>query len=310
MANNEKNPSTPDGFINVYEDGMNPPKPNDCQSWPWGAGGYFSSGFDFPGTNYEYNGNLRWLICYYKKLVPQIDLMMAAITQLQNMYASIPAEIAKAVAQAVAPVYKQLQDVKDAMEALQDKVDAQLSEQMRLILQTQSMVTNLEAEISQLVITLKQYSDVGDENTYQRVLKYLETWNKQWPPVRCPVDGAMEDIQTVVNHLYDALRRGVTYSRFDNYMFTYGQFDSFRITYGEFNNVALDVFDRELDQRFYMYSPFTGEWTMWRELIWDLYRLHYPGVTYGQLDALGLTYEEFDAKALTYDEFNKTGWQA
>lgn len=305
MADNNV-PVTPPGFVNVWQNGENPPRGKDCQSWPWGVGGYFSSGYDFPGTDYEYNGNLRWLICYYKKLVPQIELMMRAITELQGLYDGIPGLVAKYVAEAVAPVYKQLQDVKDAMLELQDKVDAQLQEQMRLILQTQAMLTQLELGVQKMQISLKQYADVGDQNTYNRVMKYLETWNKKWPPVKCPVDGAYEDIQTVVWHLYNALRRGVTYRNFNNYQFKYVQFDNFHVTYHEFDTVGRDVFADKLDARFYMFSPFDGVWTFWRDLIWDLYRLHFPGTTYEQLDTLAETYEAFDVRALTYTDFNGT----
>lgn len=290
----------------MADDKKNPDSPN-CYRYPY-ANGYYGGQLEFPGTQGEYNGNLRWLLCYYKQLVPQIAELEKQVSEIQKWYETLPQYIAQLVGQAVAPIFEQMGLIRQEIAEFKEDITQQQDDFLKQIQTIRLEVHQLEDYVGTVLPAAKMYSDMQDEKLKQWIVQYIQDIAREWPPVIDPSDGLTEDINTALRHMYNDLSNGVTYGELNSYMFTYGQLNEMHVTYGQLNVKAFQIFDRQLDQRFYMFSPVDGRYLVWRDVIWQLYRLHYPGVTYGQLNNKGLTYGELDNLALTYGEFNEPEW--
>lgn len=279
---------------------------HDCQSgtsgFPW-SGGYFGGNLDFPGTSFEYNGNLRWLICYYKKLAPSIQNIIAAIKQLQDLYDTIPDEISQAVVDAMRDVYNILTDFGERIDEIKEYTETEILSMKRILDAWAEAVTKLESYVDTVLPAAKAYADSKDAYWVDYIKLYVDKIAKVWPPVKDPSDGKLEDINTVLQHIYEGLGYHLTYGQFNDLNLTYGMFNGALITYGDFN-IHMDKMLDKYDQNTYMFSPFNGEYVKITSVIWDLYRLHYPGSTYEWFDKLALTYGEFDVLAKTYGDLN------
>lgn len=296
-------PYTGEGAF-IPEDGC--PNPwarfNGCGSPP-----YFGPGYDFP-NQFQYQQDIGWLIQAYKYWICKYNYIAETVAKIEGSLDGLDNRIIQAVNNAVQPVYQQIAMVRDEMKELQENVDAQLSVFSGRIQNINASLTKLEVYVNTILPAAQMYADMQDEKLKQFMLNYINNIAKEWPPVTDPSDGLTEDINTALRHMYNELSNGITYGELNGYMFTYGQLNNMHITYGQLNTKAFQIFDRQLDQRFYMFSPVDGKYLMWRDIVWQLYRLHYPGVTYGQINNKGITYGELDALGLTYGEFNEPGW--
>lgn len=299
-------PRRPDGLIDLTDNANKGTSSCDQYGFPF-QNGYYGGQLDFPGTQGDYNGNLRWLLCYYRRLIPQIAQMVEAIKELQDLYGTLPEYIRDLVASAVQSVYEQMDLIRKEIEEFTEKTDAKLALMANRIDGMQTMIASLEVFVNSILPAARAYADAKDDELKKWILKYISSIAKQWPPVIDPSDGLLEDINTALKHIYNDAIDGITYNQLNGYGITYNQLNNMHITYRQLNTHMYKLLDRELDKRFYMFSPVNGEWLRWDKVIWQLYRLHFKGTTYEAFNAKGITYDGLDALNITYQHLNEYG---
>lgn len=278
---------------------------NNCNSGF--GGGYFGGNLSFPSLR-EYDGDLRWLICAYQQFGENLQSLIDRIAALENLYESIPQEIQELVHAALLPVYERMEVIEDNMRSWKSEIDNNIMIQDSKLENMMNVITKLEVYVSDIHDACLAYTNEKTNELRGEIYAYLKNIAKEWPPVRCPVDNTLEDINTALLHVFNSLRRGVTYGTFNKHGFSFGQLNSFVITYGEFNKKAEDIFSDKKDKRFYMFSPITGKYVFWTDVINELYRLHFPGVKYGELSNANLLFSDFNEKRITFKNFNETIW--
>ena len=91
-------------------------------------------------------------------------------------------------------------------------------------------------------------------------------------------------------------------------MWTAQEYDDFKLTAYQYDYFAKRFIYK--DPQLYMYSPFTGEWVFYQEVIMGLVELHRANaLTASEYDALALTAATYDSKSMTaytYDWNGKT----
>ena len=266
------------------------------------GGGYYNT--DFPGTH-EYDQDLRWLVCAYKKLMPEFSNLEERVKKLEELYETIPEEIQKAVDVAMGPIYTEMNKLRQQMDEWNIEINEKFAEQNKRLEGMLSTITAMQTYVDQILPAARAYADEQDAKVKMEILNYVNgIASKQWPPVKDPTDGRMEDINTALAHMFKGLSSSITYRQLDMLGITYAQWNQIMMTYKQLNTMAFDLFNKELDKRFYMYSPFNGDWVPITTVIWDLYRLHFPGRTYDALNALNITYDELNARGVTYQDLN------
>lgn len=245
-------------------------------------------------------------------MITQLDKYRSDITDLQTRLASVEDEI-KGL-----PVYVQ-ELVLNQANILRAQINQQLAEQDRILASmkldidnTVELVRTLTAQYTQLSSTIAElmtfievYTDQIGEQTYQRLKSLVDEWSKNLPPIICPVDGKTEGIQTVIDHVFEAVKRGVTANNFDTLEITAEAYDSLQILALEYDVYGRDFLNRVKDA--FMNSPFTGEYVPVSDVINMLANLHKDGLTATEFDALALSATAYDNKKWTAYYYD---WQA
>lgn len=279
--------------------------------WPdgcgWYGGGYYNR--DFPGTH-EYDQDVRWLVCAYKKLLPAVAELEDAVKKIEELYEDVPDRIKEAINEAMKSVYERMSIVEDEIKQIRlDVNDSMQQQDVKIQLISQSL-SDLELYVSTLVKQIYAYVDRQDKFLEQRLMSYIDNiLVTKWPNVICPVDGLSETINKALEHVYKAIIRPLTVAEFNQLHLTVSRFNDVYILVRVFNSWGYQTFKDRFDSNFYMFSPITGDYMLMRDVIMQLYRLHFPdGVTAGELDAGDLTVEEFNNKQLSVTAFNTTHW--
>lgn len=267
-------------------------------------GGFMGGSVDFPGTNLEYNGNLTWLICYYKALIPWTENIKKAIVQLQEMYQYIPDTIQQEIQKQMAEVYVILTRFQGMIDENVQYTKDEIQKMNNILLAWQKALAQLEVAVNDILPAAKSYADKQDLYYYQLIMAYLRSFPKEWQPVICPVDGKLEDINTALSHIYAAVGDWITYTDINNLNMTFDKFNQALISYREFNDKASKLVDK-FNSNYYMYSPVNGEYLSLKDVIWQLYRLHYAGVTFEYFDGLGFTNDGFNDKNYSYQQLTE-----
>ena len=130
----------------------------------------------------------------------------------------------------------------------QDSAIATLQQSVSMSIQKQdAKIAQLEAKIAQQLATIMAYVDsVNEDNkawTLQQIEKAISSISPNWPPIWDPTDGQLEDIQTVINHLYEFSRNNaLTAKEYDNLNLTAQEYDNYdlaAITYDQNAKIIL-----------------------------------------------------------------------
>lgn len=262
-------------------------------------GGYY----DFPHTNY-YDGDLGWLIRFYLEIAQKYISISETVSRLEELITTIPEQVQQAMQEAMVDVYNTLADIKSEVDNKLADMTNQLDSMQNTLNNWTLALAKLESYVNSIEYACNAYADSKDAYWVDYIKTYINSIAKVWPPVKCPADGNMEDINTALEHIYHSLAYTMTYYQFDQMTLTYDEFNALSATYSDLNIHANKLLEK-YDPRFYMFSPLTGLWTKITDVIWELYRLHVPGGTYNQFNALGLTFDEFNAKNWTYQKINE-----
>lgn len=276
---------------------------NGCGSTP-----YFGPGYDFP-NQFQYQQDVGWLIQAYKYWICKYNYIAETVVKIEAGLDGLDQKIIETVSSAVQPVYQQIAIVRENMENLENRVNVSIDDMKHDLSLIALSVSSLESYVNTILPIAEKYADTKDAQLKQEIINMINSMSKEWPPVLCPVDGNMETINTALYHVYHAIIKPLIVAEFDNFHVTASQFDNMFLFVRVFNSWGYERFKSMYDSRFYMFSPITGDWMLMRDVIMQLYRLHYPdNVTAGELDGAKLTVAVFNAKNLTSDAFNTTQW--
>lgn len=90
------------------------------------------------------------------------------------------------------------------------------------------------ATISASVATTDQANRLWTKALFQ---DYINNLPKEYPPITDPSDGKLEDIQTVVNHMWDSMRpEALTAAEYDALNLTAQDYDNYQLTAQQYDN--------------------------------------------------------------------------
>lgn len=260
--------------------------------------------FTFPNTNY-YQPDLGWLIKHVLKLMESYNNLEDIVNELKELYETIPEEIQQAVDAAMAQIraemdlyFKKVNDILDQIQESQGQIDEKIKD-------LYDIVYSINALIADTLRHANDYADFKDEILYNRIMEYLNSWSKEWPPVKCPVDNQMEDINTALEHVYLANACGVTVDELINWNVTVDDLILWGITiddllshHGWYKIWML----AELPKFLTVWSSISGQRVSFQEAIDELTRFHMKGMTVQGLIDEGITVDDLINQNITvYD---------
>lgn len=282
--------------------------------------------------------NLDWLLKNYQKIVNDIDslnewrrvhtgeyeALLAEVTRIAGEIDTFEAEVTqrfndldRAIHEdfdaLTAEIRAELQQTKEEIKA---EFDAALAEFTRLYTELKRQVeidiANMRYDISRLTLELRTAiaelrSDLNAyiDERFDLFIQNLPDYEKLI--VHNPVRGEDTTIQVAIDDLYSSFNVfGLTAREFDSLELTAQGFDDVGLTAHEFDSLGYNLLHYP-DPRYYMMSPFTGEYVPVQNVIMDLFNLHAETMTAADFDALDLTCDEFEAYEITAFDFDFFG---
>jgi hypothetical protein len=203
-------------------------------------------------------------------------------------------------------IYNHIAEVEKNIRNDMNKKDAELDKkiddvQNNLI----ERINKLNVLIYQLNSETRDYIDTSITKLYDYINNYVPS-NMQ---VLNPVKGYYTSLNQALGDMYDNLRyNALTCNEFDALNLTCTELDNLLLSCTEFDLYGAKRF--RVDSNLYMYSPFTGKYVFYQDVINQLAELHFNNpITASEFDALLLTVTAFEAKALsayTFDSNAKT----
>lgn len=281
---------------------------------------------DIPHTR-QYDGDLGWLIEAYRKLLKQYQELQERVTTLEELYNSIPDRIEAAIQEGLdkidAALQKLNQDIENfrqEMANLQNQFRAEMEETKRQIQAAieaqQAEFDKMKAEFDKLKADLLEtYQDIYrlvdgkmlDMEIW--VLGKLEQFSNSYPWYRDPSDGKTEPMQTILDHIWNRLSRGLNVWELECMHINVAELESWNINVWELEEYGKDLhwFDRW--KHWMMLSPFTGQLAPIAEVVQMLANLHMDGVLVGTVEAQAFNVQSLEDKQFNvYDVSWKRGW--
>ena len=178
----------------------------------------------------------------------------------------------------------------------------------------QNTINRFDGELASEVNKLKVLISVTQSNAYTYTDFKIDELKKDlanlttvyvWNPVR----GRITDVNTAINDLYSLWSElfGLSAYEYDSLYLTASEYDGKYLS-----AIQYDIFGKLLlykDDRFYMFSPFDGSYTLIKNVVYKLAELHYGENSFNctEYDALDLTATVYDGKNVTAYNFD---WNA
>ena len=182
----------------------------------------------------------------------------------------------------------------------------------RLLTEVTIKINSLEAEIQRAIISLNNQLEANNQFIFAWVENRLQEFIDSFPEIVTisvynPVRGEITDIQVAVNDLYSiASPYGLTAEQYDSLQLSAEEYDNYDLTAREYDQYGYKLLHYP-DPDLYMISPFTGQQTLVKEVVYDLAHFHMNGLTASEYDAKDLTAEVYDALDLTAFNFDWFG---
>jgi hypothetical protein len=149
------------------------------------------------------------------------------------------------------------------------------------------------------------YSYINQE--VDRLIDYIDKYACENIQCYNPVTGKYDSICKILGDIYDSARYcGITCDEFDGLELTGNEFETLNMTAHDFDLYA--GCKLVPPSQLYMFSPFTGEYVFYQDVIYQLAELHANNpITVSEFDGLTrLTCNSFADYNMTAYEFDKT----
>ena len=183
----------------------------------------------------------------------------------------------------------------------------------RMLIEVRTRLNEFEVEINQAIINLNNQLDANNQYIMKWVEDRIQEFIDSLPEILTvqvynPYRGEVTDIQQAINDLYSiACVYGLTAEQYDSLQLTASEYDDKDLTALEYDMYAYKLLNYP-DPDLYMYSPFTGEMVLVKDVVMKLANFHMNGVTAEEYDLKDLTaqeYDDLDLTAFNYDWFAK-----
>ena len=292
----------------------------------------------YPYTDFH-ELNLDWLLDHYKGLVSQLDYINTWISQHKidyedalNRLTIVESEINDFESQ-INAAFDQLKidnqkQLDDALANINSEVDAKIaqftidvnnaidslnSDFETLRLQILNELTSFKTQINREIINLRSLIEGNNQYIFAWVDNRIQEFIDSLPEILSvyvynPFRGEVTDIQTAINDLYSlSCIWGLTALQYDLLGLTATEYDSYELTAAEYDTLAYQLLYKNPDV--YMMSPFTGEYTLVKNVVEKLCYFHMEGLTAEEYDLKDLTADDYDALSITAFDYDWFGEQ-
>ena len=203
-----------------------------------------------------------------------------------------------------------MDNLSNSVSGVMDNVDNALElYHNQVIRELNSTTANLTLFVNNQLNVIKKYVDSQDNAIMSELRFQIELLKNSIPElttvyVRSPYTGKIITIQEAIDELWNNLRvYALTADEYDAQRWTAEEYDDFKLTAYQYDYFAKEFIYRNPD--LYMFSPFTGKYVFYQDVIMRLVELHRTNaLTATEYDSLALTATSYDDKevtAYTYD---------
>lgn len=255
-------------------------------------------------------------LSYYESLCKLVNKMNEIISEMNALNInSILDRVDEEIDKQLETINKQMENLTTAVNGVMDNVNNSLELYHEQVLRELSTTTaNLTTFVNSQLLTLRKYVDSQDNYILSELRYQIELLKNSFPDlttvyVKSPYTGKIITIQEAVDELWNNLRvYGLTADEYDRQMWSAEEYDNFKLTAYQYDYFAKQFIYK--NPELYMFSPFTGEYVFYQEVIKGLVVLHKTNaLTATEYDTLALTATTYDNKtitAYTYDWNGKT----
>lgn len=285
----------------------------------------------YPYTDFH-ELNLDWLLSTYQQIVDDINELltwkanhieeyeeaMRRLTAVENEIDTFEQQIEEQFAQLVADQQRAFDELIAQTNDELDKLKREMrAEMQRMLNEFELLKSELHQELINIQFYLEQElikirSSVSANNEY--IMKWVQNTLEDFIEhfvhiftVYNPVKGKRTGLQEAINDLYD-------FSRY--YALTAFQYDTLGLTASEYDAYDLTALDYDQngyillgypDENWYMISPFTGQRTKVKTVVYELSELHKDALTATEYDALDMDADTYDAEELSAYDYDWNG---
>ena len=207
-------------------------------------------------------------------------------------------------------LYQQMDNLSGTVGNVMDNVDNALElYHDQVVRELNSTTANLTVFVNNQLSVIKKYVDSQDNAIMSELRYQIELLKNSIPDlttvyVRSPYTGKIITIQEAIDELWNNLRvYALTADEYDTQRWTAEEYDGFKLTAYQYDYFAKQFIYKNPD--LYMFSPFTGQYVFYQDVIMRLVELHRTNaLTATEYDGLALTATAYDNKgvtAYTYD---------
>lgn len=250
-------------------------------------------------------------LSYYESICKLVKKMNEIIDEVNSIDVdNILNRVDEKIEKELEDLYKQMDNLSSSVSGVMDNVDNALElYHNQVIRELNSTTANLTLFVNNQLNVIKKYVDSQDNAIMSELRYQIELLKNSIPElttvyVRSPYTGKIITIQEAIDELWNNLRvYALTADEYDAQMWTAEEYDGFKLTAYQYDYFAKEFIYKNPD--LYMFSPFTGEYVFYQDVIMKLAELHRTNaLTATEYDGLALTATSYDDKgvtAYTYD---------
>lgn len=289
----------------------------------------------YPYTDFH-ELNLDYLLNHYQDLVDRLneintwiskheieyEAAIAELNRLANEIDTFEAQINERFEILARDQQKQLDDaiaginlevdtkINQLTSAVQSAIDAMNAQVEQLKLDVNNEIASFKAQVNREIIDIRNEVRANNDYVFAWVENRLQQFIDSLPEILTvyvynPYRGEVTDIQTAIYDIYSySSVYGLTAKEYDDLGLTAKEYDDLNLTALQYDMYGYKYLFK--DPHDYMYSPFTGEYVLVKEVVYKLAQFHMDGLTAEGYDDKNLTADDYDnlnLSAFDYDWF-------
>lgn len=255
-------------------------------------------------------------LSYYESLCKLVNKMNEIINEVNALNIdSILDRVDEEIDKQLETINKQMENLTNTVNSVMSNVNNSLElYHKQVLVELNATTANLTIFVNSQLLTLRKYVDSQDNYILSELRYQIELLKNSFPDlttvyVKSPYTGKIITVQEAIDELWNNLRvYALTAGEYDRQMWSAEEYDNFKLTAYQYDYFAKQFIYR--NPELYMFSPFTGEYVFYQEVIERLVTLHKTNaLTATEYDTLALTATTYDNKtitAYTYDWNGKT----
>lgn len=253
-------------------------------------------------------------LSYYESLCKLVNKMNEIINEMNALNIdSILNRVDEEIDKQLETINKQMENLTNTVNDVMDNVNNSLELYHEQVLRELSATTaNLTTFVNSQLLTLKKYVDSQDNYILSELRYQIELLKNSFPDlttvyVKSPYTGKIITIQEAIDELWNNLKvYALTADEYDTQMWSAEEYDNFKLTAYQYDYFAKQFIYK--NPELYMFSPFTGKYVFYQEVIEALVTLHRTNaLTATEYDALTLTATVYDSKMITAYNYDWNG---